>query len=225
MIGEIKKKEIKLAIETTIGGGSLSLLKNGLVIDRWNGEREVSRSEELVEAISLLFRRNQINRKELSIIAVSCGPGSYTGARIGLATAIGLSDGLNIYSFGVSLLDCLFYNFGIKNQSVVVALSFGRNEVSYRIFDSFAQKDTSDNNKTELPIKIVSIEDFIIFFGGAAEMKFVFDQKLYVSLENFGMIKTSNTINAGLFLSDFVGQFDLKGTLLNNLTPIYPRNL
>ncbi len=125
----MRKKKITLAIETAVGGGSLSLLEDISVIDCWVGEREVSRSEELIEAVSAILTRNQIKSGDLDMLAASRGPGSYTGARIGLATAIGLKNGLDIKCFGASVLDSFYYKFGNQHLDVITAVSFGKKEV------------------------------------------------------------------------------------------------
>ena len=56
--------------------------------------------------------------KELSAIAVSKGPGSYTGLRIGVATAKGLCYGLNIPLIGVNTLLAMAHQFADKSFTV-----------------------------------------------------------------------------------------------------------
>ena len=53
-------------------------------------------SEELDQKIERLLQKNTISKDELSRIAVHCGPGSYTGLRIGVTTANFIAFGLNI---------------------------------------------------------------------------------------------------------------------------------
>lgn len=58
-------------------------------------------SEELLQKIEALFNKNGHTKKELSLIAVNIGPGSYTGIRIGITTANCLAFSLGIPIIGV----------------------------------------------------------------------------------------------------------------------------
>jgi tRNA A37 threonylcarbamoyladenosine modification protein TsaB len=88
-------KKIVLAIETGFAGGSISLLRNNVEIDKWSGSRAISKSEDVLDEISILLKKNKIERFEISSILISKKVGSLTGLRIGLALARGLSKSLN----------------------------------------------------------------------------------------------------------------------------------
>jgi tRNA threonylcarbamoyladenosine biosynthesis protein TsaB len=70
------------------------------------GER-TSRAVTILEDVDALFRQAGARPADLEGIAVGTGPGSFTGVRIGLATARGLSLALDIGVAGVSTLDAL----------------------------------------------------------------------------------------------------------------------
>lgn len=98
---------IILAIESAIRGGSLAVARGPDIIDTWLGEGGVSRAEDLLWNIDEMLNRNQIGKHELTHVAVSVGPGSFTGIRIGLATAMGLATGLNINLLKYSILGAI----------------------------------------------------------------------------------------------------------------------
>lgn len=100
---------IILAIETSIKAGSLALLKNTDVIDSWAGNNNVSRSEDLIPQITHLLERNQIELRDIQKIAVSIGPGSFTGIRVGIAVAKGLAFALDCQLVGVSILEAIAF--------------------------------------------------------------------------------------------------------------------
>jgi len=126
--------EITLAIESAIAGGSLSLLSNGSELDGWTGNDNVSRAEELLPNIIEILARQGVDRSMISRIAVSLGPGSFTGIRIGIATALGLKNSLNISCVGMSALEAMSANPNIRG-TVIAALPVGRDFLCSQAFE------------------------------------------------------------------------------------------
>jgi len=126
--------EITLAIESAIAGGSLSLLSNGSELDGWTGNDNVSRAEELLPNIIEILARQGVDRSMISRIAVSLGPGSFTGIRIGIATALGLKNSLNISCVGMSALEAMSANPNIRG-TVIAALPVGRDLICSQVFE------------------------------------------------------------------------------------------
>lgn len=76
----------------------------------WDGEvlgEQVSRPITVLEDLDALLRRGGVRDSQVEGIAVGTGPGSFTGLRMGLATARGLAFGWNVGVAGVSTLDAL----------------------------------------------------------------------------------------------------------------------
>jgi tRNA threonylcarbamoyladenosine biosynthesis protein TsaB len=96
-----------LGIETTTQRASIAVVEGDALIAEANlpdGERH---STSLLPALDNLLKACGVRLKELSGIAVGIGPGSFTGIRLGLATARGLSLSLNIPIRGVCCFDNL----------------------------------------------------------------------------------------------------------------------
>jgi len=68
-------------------------------------------SEKLMPAVSALLQEAAVSPQDLDLIICSTGPGSFTGIRIGLATAKGLADGAHCRLIGLSTLDGLAYRY------------------------------------------------------------------------------------------------------------------
>lgn len=85
-----------LNIFTALETASVCLARNGMAIDTAFSEDQKEHAGWIHTAINELLTRNNFSIKELEAIGVCIGPGSYTGLRIGLATAKGLSYALNI---------------------------------------------------------------------------------------------------------------------------------
>jgi len=91
-----------LAFDTATDVATSALVSDGEVL----GER-TSRASTVLEDIDALLRQAGAHTRELEGIAVGIGPGSFTGVRIGLATARGLALALRVPVAGVSTLDAL----------------------------------------------------------------------------------------------------------------------
>lgn len=87
--------------------------------DKLVGIRETrdhnSHSRVVAVFIEEILKESGIDRRKLDAVAVSKGPGSYTGLRIGVSTAKGLCYGLDIPMIGVSTLEAMA--LGIKQRS------------------------------------------------------------------------------------------------------------
>ena len=119
---------ILLAIESAVGGGSVSLLRDGVEVANWAGTSNVSKAEDLLANIDALLTADDISRNEITQIAVSAGPGSFTGIRIGIATALGLKTGLGITMSSESALKAMVFA-QTGGKSFIAALPVGRNAV------------------------------------------------------------------------------------------------
>ena len=116
------ERKITLSIETSIGGGSISIIEDRDEIDSWIGTKESTKAEDFLVEISIILGKNKIERKHIKLIAVSNGPGSSTGIKIGLATARGLGTALNCKVIEVSLLEVIlkFVNTSGRSKIFVV---------------------------------------------------------------------------------------------------------
>ena len=103
-----------------------------------HGEKAYTHSEVLMPAVEKLFELTGQKTGELTHIAYTCGPGSFTGIRIGASTALGLAKALNIKAVAVPTLDALAYNaFGMGYKGDICPLMDARREqVYFALFDS-----------------------------------------------------------------------------------------
>ncbi|HYC62550.1 MAG TPA: tRNA (adenosine(37)-N6)-threonylcarbamoyltransferase complex dimerization subunit type 1 TsaB [Thermoanaerobaculia bacterium] len=80
-----------LAADTSLPILSVALIHDGAVAGALALEGKGSRNEKLLPAIDWLLSENNVDRRTLDLLAVTRGPGSFTGVRIGLATMQGLA--------------------------------------------------------------------------------------------------------------------------------------
>lgn len=126
-----------LNIETATTNCSVSLTLDGqtlLVKEDYNDK--YSHAERLHFYIDYVLQQAGIKVLDLNAIAVSKGPGSYTGLRIGVSTVKGLCYSLNIPLISVPTLESLAYQVKINDGVIIPMLDARRLEVYDAIFDS-----------------------------------------------------------------------------------------
>lgn len=134
----MNEKTLTLAIETAIKGGSLALLDANEVRAVWSGADSFAHSSNLIVEINNLFETSGNSLEQIRSIAVAIGPGSFTGLRVGLATAKGLAAALKIQIKGIPTLAALCESVE-DARSTSAIISAGRNNV-------FAQTFSRDSN-------------------------------------------------------------------------------
>lgn len=80
-----------LAIDTSLAALSIALVDRGGVIGALQLQSEGSRNEKLLPAVDWLFTESGVRLEDVDLLAVTRGPGSFTGVRIGLATVQGIA--------------------------------------------------------------------------------------------------------------------------------------
>ena len=98
---------IILHIETSTEVCSVSIAKDGVTLYEKESAGGLNHAELLTVFIEDLFRENGITSKDLDAVAVSKGPGSYTGLRIGVSVAKGMCYALKIPLISVGSLEAL----------------------------------------------------------------------------------------------------------------------
>lgn len=106
---------LTLGIDTGTKVCTVALVKEGKVLASYEVNMGMTHSEGLVPQMDQLFQRTGIAKKDLELIAVSKGPGSFTGLRIGLATAEAMAYALQIPMIAVSTLEVMAYNLPVEN--------------------------------------------------------------------------------------------------------------
>jgi tRNA threonylcarbamoyladenosine biosynthesis protein TsaB len=93
---------LTLAFDTATEVATSALVDDGEVL----GER-YSRAQTLLEDVDALLRQGGAHPRDIDVLAIGVGPGSFTGVRIGLAAAQGLALSLAVRGAGVSTLAAL----------------------------------------------------------------------------------------------------------------------
>lgn len=164
-----------LNIETSSPICSVCLSHNGEMIAEKEDASGTNHASVLISFIQLLFRQVNLGINDLDAIAVSAGPGSYTGLRIGTATAKGLCYSLEKPLIAIDSLQALAVGLGKKysekNFFYCPTLDARRNEIYYGLFGKDAEEIISSSNiilSESIPFGI-SGKDIIIGGSGAGK--------------------------------------------------------
>jgi len=108
-----------LGIDTTTKTASAAVVSGGKTLAEMTADGNISHSENLMPMIDYTLKCAGAALSDIDLFAVSCGPGSFTGIRIGVATIKGLAFGSESNNCaGVSSLLALAYNFrGLPDPS------------------------------------------------------------------------------------------------------------
>ncbi|SFU19842.1 tRNA threonylcarbamoyladenosine biosynthesis protein TsaB [Algoriphagus locisalis] len=129
---------IILSIETSTPICSVALHREGKILGEKSLDVPGVHSEKLMGMIDSLLHECQLSIEDVTAVAVSEGPGSYTGLRIGVSVAKGLAFGGDIPLIAISTLKALSYGASsqVEESGLIVAMLDARRMEVYReVFD------------------------------------------------------------------------------------------
>jgi tRNA threonylcarbamoyladenosine biosynthesis protein TsaB len=159
-----------LNIETATKNCSVALALDGkTILSKEIAEEGYSHAERLHVFIEELIQEAGIHFKDLRAIAVSQGPGSYTGLRIGVSAAKGLCYALNIPLIAVDTLQILASQAKVNEGFIVPMLDARRMEVYSAIFNSKLEKQREILAEVITENSFESITQTVYFVGDCAD--------------------------------------------------------
>lgn len=159
-----------LNIETATKNCSVSLAKNGeTILCREVAEQGYSHAEKLHVFIEEILRKTDTTVQDLKAIAVSKGPGSYTGLRIGVSTAKGLCYALGIPLISVDTLQVLANKVSIEKGLIIPMIDARRMEVYSAVFDNRHNKIMEVQAEILTEKSYAEITEPVYFIGDCQE--------------------------------------------------------
>jgi tRNA threonylcarbamoyladenosine biosynthesis protein TsaB len=201
----------------------VSIAKNGeTILCKEIAEEGYSHAEKLHVFIEDVLKEVAISLHDLVAVAVSQGPGSYTGLRIGVSAAKGLCFALNIPLIAVDTLQTLASKAHITEGKIIPMLDARRMEVYSAVFNSRLEKEREIQAEIITEDSFKDFKETLYFVGDCAEKckpflvkdNFVFlEQFKYPSAREMSKIsydkfKISDTVDVAYFepyyLKDFM---------------------
>ncbi len=110
-----------LGLDTSSVAGSCALYEDGKILGEFYINTHLTHSQTMLPMVQALLAQCNVALDDIGCVAVTTGPGSFTGVRIGIAAVKGLCQGAGIPCRGVSTLEALAYNLqGIEGYIVPV---------------------------------------------------------------------------------------------------------
>lgn len=143
-----------LAIETSSDICSIALIKDGKCVAIVEESVPRQHAEVLPVFYNELLTKGEFDLNDIDAIAVSIGPGSFTGLRIGLSYSKGLAYSHSIPIIPVPTLSSLLFGSNSKNENSLVIISSHKDIYYYQKF--YTNSNTSSNIET---VELQSIDD------------------------------------------------------------------
>ncbi len=174
-----------LNIETATKNCSVSIAKNGeTILCKEIAEEGYSHAEKLHVFIEEVIAESGVSVQDLNAVAVSQGPGSYTGLRIGVSAAKGLCFALNIPLIAVDTLQTLASQVSISEGKIIPMLDARRMEVYSAVFNAKIEIERPIQAEIINEDSFAEYTDTIYFVGDCADKcKAVLTKENFIFLE------------------------------------------
>ena len=178
-----------LCLETATPSCSVALIHNGEVLACEEDPKGQNHSEKITLFIDSVMKKAGISYNDLDAVAVSMGPGSYTGLRIGVSTAKGLCYAVSKPLIAVSTLEAMAYGVEPHGRAAlrIPMIDARRMEVYAAIFDENVNiiKDTEAVIIDENSFAELKKDHHLYLFGDGADKC----AELFANDDNITVIK------------------------------------
>lgn len=215
-----------LAIDTTGQTASAALLENDVIVAEYSIHYKMTHSQTILPMIDEINHKIELDLSTVDYIACSCGPGSFTGLRIGAATAKGLALGGNIDVVAVPTLDALAYNV-FDTDAIICPIMDARRQQVYTAFYQWRENELNRLTQySALAIEEViqqakSYQNKVIFLGDGV----VVHKELLLRENNFCFAPIHSNLQRAASVAAFAVKLIEKGKVIkgSELELIYLR--
>ena len=130
-------KLLILAMDSSAKAASVAVCKDNALLGQYFQNNGLTHSKTLLSMTKDLLKNLDVSIEDIDLIAVSSGPGSFTGVRIGVAAAKGLAWGADKPVCGVSPLEAMAYQLQEPNTTTTICavMDARRNQVYNALFE------------------------------------------------------------------------------------------
>lgn len=213
-----------LSIDSSSVSASAAVTENGKILAEEFVNNGYTHSVTLMPIINKVLTDSGVSVADIDLLAITNGPGSFTGVRIGIASAKGICDAANIPSFAVSTLEAIAKPLSEKNVLAVSVMDARCNQV-YTASFYMGKRETEDRAIliSELLNELKNEKRDIILIGDGALMCY---EKMQSELCNISVadeeIRLVHASNIGFLSEEKIANGE-KTVKSENLLPFYLR--
>lgn len=164
-----------LALESSAGPASVAVLRDEKILYEANLNTQTTHSQTLMPMVDEAMKITGLNMNDIDLLAVACGPGSFTGVRIGVSAVKGMAFGGGKKCLGVSTLEAMAYNLLSINGTAVCVMDARCSQVYcgiFKISDGVVTRIAPDNALSISGLKEIleGIEGDVYLVGDGAEI-------------------------------------------------------
>jgi tRNA threonylcarbamoyladenosine biosynthesis protein TsaB len=214
-----------LAVDTATTSCSVAIVDNTSLLSEFTLAKEETHSKHLMDMIKAALRMSGLNFSDLDGFAVTRGPGSFTGLRIGISTIKGLVVASEKPVVGVSSLEALALQVSYSRDLICPILDARRGEVyfsRYRFLNGHLKKQTKE--RVAPPYQAVDdLNESCLFVGNGAV---VYKEMILEKMGEFASFAPliQNTIRASTMAYLSMAKFENNDTDdIEKILPYYIR--
>lgn len=213
-----------LSVESSAASCSVALSDNGVLIGEEFTNVKLTHSETLMPMVKNILDNTKTDIGAVDVFAVSNGPGSFTGVRIGVAAIKGMADGVGKPCYGISTLETIAYPFFDRNCVVCSLMDARCSQVYTALFENW-KRLTPDSAMliSELADSLKSIDKPIVFAGDGAAVTY---EKFSGNFDNIILADAQNRYQRASSVAFLTEKYINSGKLpvsANELLPVYLR--
>ncbi len=143
-----------LALDSSAVPASAAIWEDGKILGEFYSNTRQTHSQTLLPMVEGLLKCTSVSLKEIDQFAVSAGPGSFTGVRIGVACVKGLAMPEDKPCVGVSTLEAIAWNLSCMEATICAVMDARCQQVYNAVFEADGQ-----NLRRLTPDRALSIEE------------------------------------------------------------------
>lgn len=141
-----------LAIDTSSLVLSCALAEKDRLISEWTVQRKLTHSEQLIPHLDNMMKDAGVSREEITAVACSLGPGSFTGLRIGLASIKMMACIWDVPLIGVDTLEALAWNMAGGEAYALPIMDAQRGNVYAALYSVHGSEVIKEEQETVISI-------------------------------------------------------------------------
>lgn len=218
-----------LGLESSATSASVSVVEDGKVIALETSNTGLTHSQTLMPMVENTLKKADVTINDIDFLAISNGPGSFTGVRIGVSAVKGICDPLNKKCVGVSTLEAIAKPLENTGVIAVAAMDARCNQVYCALFDCLngeMKRLTEDEAITidELTVRLKTQGKQLVLIGDGANVCY---KKMKDVLENISIaspvIRYQGASSVALIAEELILKDENNAIYSSELEPKYLR--